>query len=93
MTANGLVYAVVLAKKLGILEAVVGRAAVMGAGSVRASDLGACGVEGTNEMVGTTGAGAVEGSSAETGLAAGTVGLDNENGSALMGGSFAPVTS
>jgi hypothetical protein len=93
VTAKGLVYAAVLVKKLGILEALVERVAVTGASSVRSSDLGGCGVGGTNEMVGSAGAGATEGSGAETGLAAGAVGLDNENGSALMGGSFAPVAS
>lgn len=81
------------AKKLGILEALVGRAAVMGASSVRASVLGGCGVGGTNEMAGTAGAGVTEVSGTGTGLASGAVGLDNENGSALMGGSFAPVIS
>lgn len=55
--------------------------------------MGSCGVGETNEMVGTAGAGAAEGSGAETGLATGAVNLDNENGSALMGGSFAPVES
>jgi hypothetical protein len=88
--AKGLLKAAVLAKKFGIPEEVVTGTVGTGTG---VNDLGGCGVGGASDIVGT--AGTVGAGSSDTCLAAdaSAVGFDNENGSALMGGSFAFATS
>jgi len=92
VTAKGLLNADVVAKKFGIPDAVV--AAVATAGT-NVSDFEGCGVGGATEIVGSDGTAGAMGSDSVTGLGAdtGADGFDNENGSALIGGSLAFVTS